>query len=275
MKYAVLILGLLAASYANAQDHLKDFSLKRSLKQDGLHLQFMVLDTDRKGIRHYNPSKFYYWTKAQHVRATQGASSGLLLHGLFEAFYPDKQLAKKGKYTKGLKHGEWNYWNADGTFRRIENWRHGNLSGKQEFFDDNGSLVRTEYIRGEKKKLVQKDSIIHWKSFERKTIILLDSVGNKVEVQRFKNDKLHGVQKQFVAGKLDSKTRYKKGELVATSEVDETQDEEQPNDEEEKEPGKITQLWNKLFNKDEQTKEEKKQRESKRKSREENAEGEK
>ncbi len=242
MKYAVIILGLLAASYANAQDHLKDFSLKRSLKQDGLHLQFMVLDADKKGVRNHQPDKFYYWTKAQHVRATQGASSGLLLHGPFEAFYPDKQLAQKGEYRKGLKHGTWKYWHEDGTFLRIEEWRNGVLSGKQQFFDENGSLVRTELVRhGERKKSIKSDSVIVWKAFDRKTIILKDSIGRISEVQNFKNGELHGIQKSYSEGNLENKQRFKKGAIVEkkSKEASETGNDE--------ESGKLKQLWNKLF----------------------------
>ena len=121
MKYAVLVLGILAASYTIAQNHLEDFTLKRSLKQDGLQFNFTVLDDDKRGVKHHKPSKFYYWFKAQHVRATQGASSGRLLHGKFEAFYPDKQLAQQGSYKKGLKHGKWQYWYPDGSFKKVEN----------------------------------------------------------------------------------------------------------------------------------------------------------
>ncbi|MCR9171947.1 MAG: hypothetical protein NXI10_05620 [bacterium] len=281
MKYAVFVLGLLAASYVNAQDHLKDFSLKRSLKQDGLHLQFMVLDADKKGVRHHQPSKFYYWTKAQHVRATQGASSGLLLHGLFEAFYPDKQLAQKGSYKKGLKHGTWKYWHEDGTFQRVEKWSHGELSGKQLFYDEQGHLSRTEWIRGTIKKRVQTDSIIHWKAFDRKTIILLDSNGRKTEVQHFKNGVLHGVQKTFADGKVESKQRYKNGELIEKeSKKDEEVTSTSEATNEEKEPGKLKQLWQNIFKKDkkEKTKQEKETKEEKkglfnRKKKEEGEEG--
>ncbi|XOV67591.1 MAG: toxin-antitoxin system YwqK family antitoxin [Fluviicola sp.] len=278
MKYAVLVLGLLATLRVNAQDHLKDFTLKRSLKQDGLHLQFMVLDADKKGVKHHKPNKFYYWTKAQHVRATQGASSGLLLHGLLEAFYPDKQLAKKGKYHKGLKHGTWRYWNSNGTFQRVENWRQGTRIGKQQYFDENGNLIQTEFIHKKRRKIVQPDSVIQWRLFNRRTITIFDSTGQISEVQHLKNGKLHGTQKQFVDGKLDSKKRFKKGEQIEKAQEPESQNDEQFKDNDDNEPGKIAQLWNKLFKKEKQDKgekQEKKKRESKRNSKGKNAGGEK
>lgn len=265
MKYAVLILGLLAASYANAQNHLEDFSRKRSLKQDGLHLQFMVLDADKKGVRNHHPSKFYCWTKAQHVRVTQGASAGLLLDGLFEAFYPDKQLAQKGNYQKGLKHGVWSYWSQDGTFYKKEKWCRGVLSGKQQYFDEKGQLESTEIIHGAGlKKRVTSDSIIHWRSFDRKTIVLLDDSGKKMEVQNFKEDELHGVQKTYAEGKLQSKVRYKKGE---TSEKEQEDKEEESEGNLEEEPGKLKQTWQKLFKKKSEEEKEKRPKEKERKER--------
>lgn len=246
MKYAVLVLWLLAAWYTNAQDHLEDFALKRSLKQDGLQFNFTVLDDDKRGVRHHKPSKFYYWFKAQHVRSTQGASSGRLLHGVFEAFYPDKQLAQKGSYKKGLKHGEWHYWYQDGSFKRIENWSHGELRGKQQYFDADGSWNHTDIIHDGVKKRSTPDSTVVWKSFHRKIIILKDSLGRKSQVQQFKNNELHGIQKTYVNGKLEQKERYRKGELLVPKNKELESEEES-----EKESGKVKKLWQKWFSKDE------------------------
>lgn len=271
MKYAVLILGLFLATYANAQDHLKDFSLKRSLKQDGLHLQFMVLDADKRGVRNHEPGKFYHWTKAQQVRITQGGSSGQLLHGLFEAFYSNKQLAQKGSYCKGLKHGSWKYWYQDGTFQRTESWRHGVQLGKQQFFNESGELVRTEFIHGKRKKIVQPDSVIHYKSFNRKTILLLDSIGQKEVLEKFQNNELNGVQKTYANGKVASKVHYKKGVLV---EKRAAEDGKEGTPDSKKEPGKIKELWDKYFKKEKSDKEssENKEQKEKTKKKEKNAE---
>lgn len=257
MKYAVFVLGLLAAFCTNAQNHLKDFSLKRSLKQDGLQFNFTVLDDDKKGVRHYSVSKFYFWTKAQHLQSTQGASSGQLLHGTFEAFYTSKQLARKGEFSKGLKNGTWNFWNKDGSYQRKERWRRGKLCGKQQFFDSKGELVRTEIIRGNKKKCIQSDTTILWKSFDRKTIILKDSLGRKAEIQNFKEGTQHGTQKYYTDGKLDYKVKYKHGTEIqpkAKQEPELMDDETELEGGDEKEPGKLKSLWNKLFSKKDKNK---------------------
>ena len=126
-----------------SQKPMKDFYLKKSLKQDGFQYQFTVLDEDERGIWHFNKSKFYFWYKAQKVLSTQGGASGQLLNGDFEAFHENKQLAQKGTFYKGLKDGNWIYWRKNGTLITIENWKHGEYSGTKELFNEKGELIET------------------------------------------------------------------------------------------------------------------------------------
>lgn len=270
MKYAVLVLGLLFALQSNAQHHLKDFALKRSLKQDGLHFQFTVLDSDRRGVRHHNPRKFYHWIKAQHVLSTQGASSGQLLHGTFEAFYQNKQLAQKGNYHKGLKHGTWRYWREDGTISHSEKWRHGKQCGKQLFFDETGQLKKSHVLRGGTLKQVQPDSVVVWKPHHRKKIVVKDSLGRKVSVEHFKNNSLCGTAKYYVDGKLERKEKYKKGAIVEdrTKKREKKEKEAETDEKVEKEQGKLKSLWNKWFSKDKEPKEPKEKKKKDKKPKE-------
>lgn len=131
---------LFTAFSAFAQNPVKDFYLKKSLKQDGLHYQFTVLDDDKHGVWIYNKDKFYFWYKAQKVLSTQGGASGQLLNGSFEAFHENKQLAQKGKFHKGLKDGKWINWRADGSLISIEEWNKGDLCGTCEYFNEKGEL---------------------------------------------------------------------------------------------------------------------------------------
>lgn len=103
----------------------KDYTLQKTLKQDGLEYQFTVLDEDKRGVLHYDLDRTYYWYKAQKVMGTEGAASGMLLNGEFVAYHPNKQLAQKGKFCKGLKYGTWLYWNDKGEIIRTEKWRRG------------------------------------------------------------------------------------------------------------------------------------------------------
>jgi len=266
MKYAILVLGILLFLNTNAQNHLEDFTLKRSVKQNGLHFNFTVLDADKKGVHNYDPLKHYFWTKAQRLKSTQGASSGNLLHGVFEAFYQNKQLAQKGSFTKGLKHGTWNFWNEDGIFIRTEHWKRGKLSGKQQFFNQKGELIRTEIIRGNRRKRIQADTTIIWKTFDRKSIIVTDSHGNKVEVQNYKNEKLHGYSKKYEDGKLQSKIKYFQGEQIIKEPSE--NDPEKGATTEEKESGKLKRLWNRWFSREKQKEKAKKKQGTKRNNRE-------
>lgn len=214
MKYAICALLALVAIESRAQQNLHDYALKRSLYQDGLQYVFTVLDSDKRGVLRYDFSKTYFWLKAQRVVSTQGASSGDLLHGNFEAFYPSKQLARKGRFDKGLKDGSWYYWREDGTLLCSEHWNRGKKSGKQVMFDQNGQEKEVTRIKSGGSVRSNADSTIILKIGDRKVIELRDSTGTVVEVQRFKNNELHGAQTTFEKGKQTSKVRYKNGELM-------------------------------------------------------------
>lgn len=158
MKTLLIAFCLLFTYPVISQQVTKDFYLKKSLKQDGLQLQFTVLDEDKKGVWHYQRSKFYFWYKAQKVMATQGGASGQLLNGNYEAFHENKQLAQKGKFCRGLKDGEWLYWRADGTLRLIEVWKNGTFSGKQVRYTANGEIEEQVEYGLFRSKLIQGDS---------------------------------------------------------------------------------------------------------------------
>lgn len=257
MKYAFFVLTLFVALFSEAQDNLNDFALKRSLKQDGLQFVFTVLDSDKNGVRRHDQSKFYYWLKAQNVVATQGASSGQLLDGIFEAFYLNKQLARKGEFRKGLKHGTWHYWRTDGTLKKSEQYNNGTQSGKQQYFDEEGMVHKTELIRGRTSKSIQSDSTIILKSRERKTVIIKDSLGRKESIQNYKKGLLHGASKFYEEGKLINTQKYKLGELqTKPAKVKKEDNGNEASSEEvtevEKDPGKLKTLWNKIFKKKDQ-----------------------
>lgn len=69
--------------------------------------------------------RWYHWVRAQTIHRTQGGYTGTLLHGPYSAFDAESRLVEQGKFRKGVKHGEWRYWNADGTLFRVEYWRNG------------------------------------------------------------------------------------------------------------------------------------------------------
>lgn len=215
MKYLVGLILIVNTTFSFNQKILKDIHLKRSLKQEGEQYQFTVLDKDEKGVRSYKKDRFYYWYKAQHVIATQGASSGDLLHGGFEAYHDNKQLSKKGAFSKGLKSGEWLYWREDGTLITAEHWKKGRLKGTETNYDKEGNAFQTTRHKRFSYKRENADSIVIGKKASgSETILMKDSLGEITRIEKKKNGALHGTAKELENGKVVSKTTYKNGQPV-------------------------------------------------------------
>ena len=215
MKSLTILLFLLLSFIATAQDPI-DLSVRHNMKQDGLSMQFTVLDPDKKGVKHHQSDKIYYWYKAQRVIGTQGGSSGQLLHGLFESFYSNKQLCEQGDYCKGLKDGEWNHWRTDGTLISQERWSNGRQHGTQLYYNEKGEVYKTTIIRGRKATTTSGDSLIELSGNSRQ-VTVFDSLGRKLSVARYKKGLLHGKQETY-SGDEKTTTVYREGELVPAKE---------------------------------------------------------
>lgn len=196
----------------------KNYQLKQNIKQDQLQYEFQVVETDAKEPRNFDESKTYYWLKSQQLHYSQGNASGLLLNGPFQAFYTSKQLAQKGYFSKGLKHGEWIYWYENGTIKRIENWHKGNLVKTVKDFDEQGKLIsKTVYTRI-KTTHQNGDSLIAIFTMNKKKIItVFDSKGKKSKIARYKNDLLHGRQEFYKNGLLERVENYEKGVALSSN----------------------------------------------------------
>jgi hypothetical protein len=68
---------------------------------------------------------FYYWYSSNGIHVSQGGYSGKLLNGIYNEFYPNKNLKEQGNFKKGLKDGTWKDWNEDGTLIQVCDWRNG------------------------------------------------------------------------------------------------------------------------------------------------------
>ncbi|MCH2224908.1 MAG: hypothetical protein MK066_09080 [Crocinitomicaceae bacterium] len=213
MKRYLVLTFVLCIANCFAQKELKEFYLKRSLKQDGRQFNFQVLEDDKHGVWFYDQQKFYYWFMSQRVHFTQGQSSGILLNGKFESFYVSKQLCEKGIFSKGLKHGDWKYWREDGTIERSEKWFNGRLK-TQKWFDEQGNLVKTNISKRNGFFIESGDTL----TIEKKGLIvqrvIYDEQGRVQQEERFKEGKMHGKQTSYAEGKLISSVRYKKGKLI-------------------------------------------------------------
>lgn len=133
ISFIVLLL-ISTGSSLWSQRKNENFELRKTINQDGYVYQFYILDQDKNSLQKFDTNRVYFWYKTQKLITTQGGASGDLLHGTFEAFYENKQLAQKGQFRKGLKHGEWIFWKVDGTIDHVEKWKRGKI--EEESKDD-------------------------------------------------------------------------------------------------------------------------------------------
>jgi antitoxin component YwqK of YwqJK toxin-antitoxin module len=211
-KHTLLSFLFLFALNSFAQKPDQNAVLRHSIKQGGLAYYFTVLEMDKKPKTKHRKDKFYYWYKAQKIMQTQGGSSGILLHGLFESFYPNKQLHERGKFSKGLKSGEWFLWRNDGTLLRTEKWRSGLPKGIQIDYSTTGLDSIKTIIRGNSKKIISISSLVIIKG-EKSKIYSFNEKGDIEKIIRRKNNLLHGKQVYYDSGKILNTEKYRKGEL--------------------------------------------------------------
>lgn len=217
MKPTVLFLFTFSISLCFAQKPLSDVSLKRTLKQDGVQLEFTVLDDEKHGVWIYSKKKVYFWYKVQGVKSTQGESSGTLLHGKFESFYADDQLCSKGVFHKGLKVGEWLSWRKDGTLISAEKWANGELKSKK-WYNEKGVPNKVERMFGRNWENEKADTLIlRRKMLNRELIVYRDADGRLERSENWKKGVYHGKVKFYSEGKLMRTEKYAKGVLVQSS----------------------------------------------------------
>lgn len=186
---------------------------KFHIKQGDKSIVFRVLDVEDSQLKKYNSEKYYYWFKSQKVLNTQGGSSGSLLHGDYESFYKNNQLAEKGAFTKGLKNGIWKSWNQNGVLIHQENWSKGTQIGKQFYYSEEGLIQKTVIYKSNQTQIIARDTTVIKK---KKTVLttVSDSTGKLISQSRYSNYKLDGPQ--LARDQNDSliRTVYKKGILV-------------------------------------------------------------
>jgi len=129
--------------------------------------------------RRFKPQadKLYNWYAADTILITQGGAGGKLLHGTFQKFYPDNNLAEEGSYVYGQKNGTWKQWEPSGKLKRIMEWKQGARNGRFEEYDEAGRKTRE---------------------------------GN------FKDDKWEGLLIDYGPDGKATTTRYRKGQKIAT-----------------------------------------------------------
>ncbi|WP_430405616.1 toxin-antitoxin system YwqK family antitoxin [Fluviicola sp.] len=213
---------------------------KFHIKQEDKSIIFRVLDTDDSQLKKYNSKKYYYWFKSQKILITQGGSSGSLLNGDYESFYKNNQLAEKGLFKKGLKHGIWRFWGQNGILIHQENWSSGIQIGKQLYYSNQGLLEKTILYKSTQVQIIARDTTI---IKTKKTVLttVKDSVGKLIMQSRLKSGQLDGTQINRDQNDSLIKTVYKNGELVTKKTKAEKGSSEKKSFKE-----KMTNFWGKL-----------------------------
>lgn len=103
-----------------------------------------------RSSREVSDDIFYYWYSANEVKRTQGGYDGKLLHGKYTEFYSDKDLRAQGKFSYGVKTGQWKMWHTNGNLSEIQVWSSSGRRAKFESFDVNGNLIRRGSYKNEK-----------------------------------------------------------------------------------------------------------------------------
>lgn len=130
-------------SCAKNQFSLKQYETGNFIAiEKGCRIKFKAYVIDKK--IEAKEKKTYYWYFDNKIHHTKGGISGKVLHGNYEAYYPDGQLKAKGEFKDGLKQKTWKDFNEAGYLEYIVNYHDGDTAGKVEHLDANGELV--EYV---------------------------------------------------------------------------------------------------------------------------------
>lgn len=243
-----MVLMLLILLNSAAQNSTPNLFLKRNIRQDNQSFQFFVMEDNADDKIAYSNDKEYYWFKSQTVVATQGAASGLILHGLFESFYDNKQLSSKGFFNKGLKNGAWTYWHSNGNIARTESWIKGYKRGKENHFDPLGNWLETIDYGSRTIELKYKDSIILTNNVGvKKKVVFLDSIGTVKQTIKYKNGRPIVKEKKKDADTIENKKKVK--EIKKKEREKKDQKPKRKEKEEKTERKSDGNFWKRLFSK--------------------------
>jgi len=121
---------------------------RKIINSENFNYEFYVLVDQKVKAR---DGVTFYWYRSREIHTSVGDFGGEVLHGKYEKFYKNSQLAEKGGFEEGLKDGEWKSWYKDGTLKTIENFKKGRKNGNAFNFDFNGRIVTSGKYRNNKR----------------------------------------------------------------------------------------------------------------------------
>ena len=125
-----------------------------------------------------NEKNNYYWYYNNEIKSNRGGYNGKLLDKKYLVTDYQNNLLEQGEFKKGMKSGEWKRWNKKGELITVNNWCKGNKNGAYRKYE-NGRLI---------------------------------------EKGCYRNNRIHGVVRNYASDTLSTKTRYKMGEVVPVKE---------------------------------------------------------
>jgi len=125
-KYVLtFLISLLAQAFCFSQDPIKPFEFRANT-----YVAEISTDTTtiKASVYYFTPEKKrffrkkFYWLVKDKIIETNANYSGKLLHGEYEEFYDNGQLAIKGKFKNGKKKGSWFHWDRSGELTSKHWW---------------------------------------------------------------------------------------------------------------------------------------------------------
>lgn len=158
-----LILGVSGIKAQNMNAFFEIDQYKHSMSDTTGKFTF-YLQPSSSSLKFSASDRWYWWYSNNKIRSTQGGFSGKLLHGLYSAFYLNKNLKSQGNFVMGLKDGHWKEWSENGVLLYDLNYKMGELQGAFVKYNSEGGLNESGYYRNGKlngvfKHYIKPDSV--------------------------------------------------------------------------------------------------------------------
>lgn len=134
---------------------------KRIIHDQYFDYEFYI---SQEKVKNPKADRTYFWYRSGEIHQSVAAIGGDLLVDDYQKFYKTKQLAEKGNFSDGLKHGTWQNWFENGTLQQVKEWKKGIPHGKFTLYTTNGNKIEEgNYKNGQKHGIwinyIQKDTL--------------------------------------------------------------------------------------------------------------------
>ena len=242
---------LLFFAFADVHGQKIDYPLNNRATINYLdHIVYVHFTREEKKIS-IDDEKYYYWFAANDIKKTRGGYDGKILHGLFTAYYMNKNLKEKGSFKYGLKKGEWKEWYFNGELKEKSFYKKGTKSKSFTLYYTNGKIKQKGFykngqLNGKLKTYDSSSVLVKTERYKKGILQPLKMKENKIKKRRglFRKKQSVGENKEQEIPKAKEKRKwlrnpFKKKDKTITNQVEEkNQIEEKGKTEEQKEKKK-------------------------------------